>query len=169
MAECDPACITATCREPDDPSPGRSPFGVGKFWPDLLQTPCGHGFMSYFCISLCGASASQFCLGRVTPAPPGAQTQAGSPALPKGSAPSHSVGLDLYKPLTINGSSVASSCLGMTGMEARPAAVSVGLGYFGCQTPYGKRCSHLLHSPQLRGAVSRRAEILALFPPGCRH
>lgn len=29
--------VTATCREPDDPSPGRRPFGVGKFWPGLLQ------------------------------------------------------------------------------------------------------------------------------------
>lgn len=36
--KCHPACLTDTCREPDDPSPGRSPFGVGKFWSDLLQT-----------------------------------------------------------------------------------------------------------------------------------
>lgn len=36
--KCHPACHIATCREPDDPSPGRSCFGVGKFWLDFLQT-----------------------------------------------------------------------------------------------------------------------------------
>lgn len=108
-----------------------SPFGAGTFWPDLLQASLWpwlyalflHFLLWGFCFPVLPGKSQQQCwvlIHRLAPA---------RAALGQGRAPSCPVGLDLHKPLTTAGSSVAGSCLGMAGVEAQ--TWSVGLRYFG--------------------------------------
>lgn len=107
-----------------------APFGAGTFCPDLLQASLWpwlyvlflHFLLRSFCFPVLPEKPQQLCWvlkHRLAPV---------RAALGKGRAPSHSVGLDLHKPLAIAGSSVAS--LGMAGLSTN-SSWSVGLWYFG--------------------------------------